>query len=423
MSVDRDFLNKATARARAVAGTALNLLAPTSEPQPTVTVKDGSGQYITIPAHQNLSIYQNAFDIELSPTTGAHSNLLSTGGAVEININENGGGGFLDRVLIEFDVTNSSGAACTLVPSPLLIDNVQIMTMGAGNLLQTIPGDHLFTDLAYLSDNNLATIASYLNSTASLGAPTAIAAGATVDYAVPILSSFFTQGHIYLPAIKGGGFLIRVNFRSSSDTLQSGAVPTISNIKLHLHGATLPKDDHDRVVAQYASSILHFKFSNSFASHFPVSISANNPVSLTLTSMTGVYAGGFLIIRASQTKADLHTYVPLGNGRFNITDGNNNSLNGIPKRGEFNRVWDWQNQFDNTVSTSKAIYVVSHGPSLKTFLDHGTVSGCNTYDGLNKIELYPDSTWTTGSYVVSYLAKQYATLRVENGFVKQSYPA
>jgi hypothetical protein len=106
--------------------------------------------------------------------------------------------------LVEFDVTNSTGAACTLVPAPLLLRSIEILTGGGSVSIQTILGDHLFTDLAYLSTENLTAFAGYVNSTNQLGASTAVADAGVVSYTILILSCFLEQSHFYLLTLKGG---------------------------------------------------------------------------------------------------------------------------------------------------------------------------------------------------------------------------
>jgi hypothetical protein len=206
MSADQQFLTKANNKAKYSQGTALNLLNP-SPPQQKVLVQDATRQQVIIPAHQVLTVFQNSFDIDVHPNTTVNGTLLSTGGVVDISIPEGGGGGTIDRCLIEFDVTNSTGAACTLVPAPLLLCSVEILTGGGSVSIQTILGDHLFTDLAYLSTENLTAFVGYINLTNQLRAPTAVADAGVVSYAIPILSCFLEQSHFYLPALKGWNHL------------------------------------------------------------------------------------------------------------------------------------------------------------------------------------------------------------------------
>lgn len=153
-------------------------------------------------------------------------------------------------ILLEFDISNTTGADCTLVPSPLLFRDITLYANGGSLLVQTIPGDHLFTDLAFLSLEALASIATALNTTVNLGNGIVHANNVTRTYAVPIYSSFLTQCNIFLPAIKNG-LMFRPNLLPGSDTVVAGTAPTISNLRLHVIGSSFPTQHHTEILNQY----------------------------------------------------------------------------------------------------------------------------------------------------------------------------
>jgi hypothetical protein len=256
MSADQQFLTKANNKAKYSQGTALNLLNPLP-PQQKVLVQDATKQQVIIPAHQVLTVFQNSFDIDVYPNTAVNEILLNTGGVVDISIPKGGGGGTIDRCLIEFDITNSTRAACTLVLAPLLLHSVEILTGGGSVSIQTIPGDHLFTDLAYLSTENLTAFAGYINSTNQLETPTTVADAGVVSYTIPILSCFLEQSHFYLPTLKGG-IIFHLNFRPASDTVVAEAAPTLSNLCIHLHRNALLIKQVPAVMNFYQSNTQDF---------------------------------------------------------------------------------------------------------------------------------------------------------------------
>ena len=200
---------------------------------------------------------QNAFDVTFPPNTAVNANLLSTGGGVDITIPEGAVQGHVNNLLLMFDITNSTGAACTLSPAPMLFRDIQVIA-NRGQQIQLIPGEHLFTDLSYLSTENLTAMAADLNTTATLGAGTAITNNGVITYTVPFQSCCIFQAHINLGGVQGS-LIFRLTFKASSDTVESGAAPTISNIRLYVLGDAMSKGVQAKKVNKYMSNTFDFQ--------------------------------------------------------------------------------------------------------------------------------------------------------------------
>jgi hypothetical protein len=418
MSADQGFETKARRKAFDSKGTALNLL-EFNQPHPKVKATDGHGITSIIPAAQNLTLHQTTFDQDFAPSTAVNSNLLSVGGSVLIPVSEGSGGGTVNQVFIRFEVANSTGASCTLVPVPLLFESIELLANGS-NIIHRIPGDHLFTDLAYLTTENLTAFAHSLNTTATLGAPTAIANGDTIVYFLPVMNCPLAQAHVYLPAIKGG-VTFRLNFRPSSQTLEAGAAPTLNNLTVCIVGDALPYDHHEEMVQQYQNNVLDFRITNCLTNSVPYTINASANTPFKLTGISGMIAGGFVNFRSTVTGSGLRTFSSIANGTLDIVDGSDKTMIGSPKRGTFINVWDWQRLFGNTIGSSVALYPIGHAQSLLPVMNQGVMTGYNFYDNNCSIKLITDSTWTNGTYYVDYFAKQYAVLRICKGKIDQVY--
>lgn len=412
MSSDTNFDRRAISRAARNKGTALNML-EFRNPHPKCIVRDATGDGVIIPVHQDVSLRQKSFDVSFPPTTAVNGNLLTTGGSVDVTIPEGAGRGAVNNILVQFDITNSTGAACTLSPAPLLLRQVEVIVNG-GQVVQTIYGDHLFTDLAYLSTENLTAMAANMNTTATLGSGTSIANNGTVTYTFPLLSCFISQSHIYLPAIQGP-VIFRLYFKPGTETTENGATPTIANLRLRVIGDILSAKHAQDKMSEYTKNTLDFRFPYCAKIEVPITIPASTTTSLTLSGLEGMIAGGFLIFRVSTTGAGSHTYASLATGSYDIVDASNTSLFGAPKQAQYALVWDWQQQFGNTVGSSEALYPVVHAAQLQALIQKGQMTGFEYYENQNRLNVTTDSSWTTGTYYVCFLAKQYAVMRIING--------
>jgi hypothetical protein len=94
-------------------------------------------------------------------------------------------------------------------------------------------------------------------------------------------------------------------------------------------------------------------------------------------------------------------------------------LLGIPSKGTHNLAFEYQRQFNNTITNSNPLYVVAHAQCLHMLERDGNNTGWGVYDGNNRLKMQFDSTLTAGTYILNYLAKQYAILRLENGYILQ----
>ena len=197
--------------------------------------------------------------------------------------------------------------------------------------------------------------------------------------------------------------------------MESGAAPTISNIRLNVLGNALSKDIQIRKVAEAFSSTHNYRFTNCIKTELPVPISASGTTFVQLGGLEGMIAGGFLVLRTNTTGAAAHTFVSLASGSYDVVDGSSVTLIGGPKQAQYAQVWDWQRLFGNTIGSSQAIYPVAHAASLQAFMTQGVMTGFQFYDSQNRINITTDSTWTLGTYYVCYLTKQYSIVRIKNG--------
>lgn len=415
MSADQNFEARANLN-KQNKGTALNLM-EAFDPQPKRMVRDALGDLAVIPAHQDLILHQTSFDITYNPTTAVNGTLLSTGGQVDITIPEGGGGGTVSAVLLEFDVANITGADCRMVPAPLIFRDITIYANGGSLLVQTIPGDHLFTDLAFMTTESLTSIANAANTNNTLSAGVLHPNNTSRTYAVPIFSSFLTQCNLYAPAIKNG-ILFRLNFRPGSDTMIAGAVSTISNVRLHIIGASLPIKHHTEILNQYNANQYDFRFTNCLVNSIPVNIAASSTYNLTLSGVQGMMAGAFLVFRTGTTGTAIFGYQSLFSGTFDIVDSNDRTLLGSPKRGDYNLSWEWKDQFQNNISQTIPLYYITHAASLRSVVDSGVMSGFNYYDNNTRIKITTDASWIAGNRTVDLFFKQYAMLRIINGRIQ-----
>jgi hypothetical protein len=118
----------------------------------------------------------------------------------------------------------------------------------------------------------------------------------------------------------------------------AGAAPTLSNLCIHLHRNAIPIEQIPTVMNFYQSNTQDFRVAMCVQNDITTSLSASGSLDSTLSSIQGMFAGGFLIFRTTLNGAGLYTYTSLGRGMFDIINSAGHSLLGIPKRADHNRV-------------------------------------------------------------------------------------
>lgn len=129
-------------------------------------------------------------------------------------------------------------------------------------------------------------------------------------------------------------------------------------------------------------------------------------------------AGAFLVFRTGTVGTAIYTFNNLFSVSFDIVDSNDRTLLGSPKRGDYNRSWEWKDQFINFIASNTALYHVTHAASLRSVVDSGVMTGFNYYDNNTRIKITTDASWVAGFKTVDLFFKQYAMLRIMNGRIQ-----
>ena len=121
-----------------------------------------------------------AINVSSNNVTGSHisssslSNVLSSNGFADIILTRGSGCGPITDVTLKIQITNSTGAACTVSPAPLLINYVQILGNGGGVVVQQIQGFDLWLNTMLLDYNDWVNYSNVINTSSIWGAGTAM---------------------------------------------------------------------------------------------------------------------------------------------------------------------------------------------------------------------------------------------------------
>ena len=320
-----------------------------------------------------------AINVPSNNVTGSYisssslSNVLSSNGFADIILTRGSGCGPITDVTLKIQITNSTGAACTVSPAPLLINYVQILGNGGGVVVQQIQGFDLWLNTMLLDYNDWVNYSNVINTSSTWGAGTAIANGSSATYYVKLLGSVFQQCNIPLYALSGD-IIIRTFFQGTL-AVESGTVPTMTGLSALIEFEELPRAYIAKSMEDYnRSDITHsFKYLWYTQQLFSGTFNPSQMYQNMLAGANGLCPFFSYYLQAQGASgAELRQYQNLQ--QFNLLDSDGNSLiGGQPVDSAYNRYIQNSNWFDSDIFDNLAVFNWSHTLSPKD----AAVSGKN----------------------------------------------
>ncbi len=368
---------------------------------------------LTRPADKKiLNIFHNNI---FQAATTAVGNLLSSGGQCDVTIPAKTLQ-IADRATLFFNVTNSSGAATTLCNSIQLIDYIQIMGRNQQQILSQIDGDYLYCLTTLYSSEEWSRRSRLMNITSQWGNGTAIAAGASIQYYVPLEGTLFNQVKLNIEQIDGD-FTFRIQFRPFAQTnAAAGTAPTLSQVGVVLNQINLDNMDAMRKRSIYSNGNLSLRYLDPTPQKFPgQALQPGQTYDYTLSALRGLCSHFFFFVRASgATGNNLKTFQSIGS--FDILDLSGVSIINYVQPASFNLFHEQCEIFPNSsFAEFNNVYVYHFALSPQDNYDSGMNSGYYPFSGNERLRITTPSTLVAGNFDVVVYPVLYQQCKITQG--------
>lgn len=307
--------------------------------------------------------------------------------------------------------TNTDGAnPVTLGIAPMLINRIDFIMNGGSTPSEQMNGEHIFAMMSNLTteqilnfniDNGL-----NMNSSTFVG-PTAIAAGTSATYVIPIMDGVLTGCD---PRLFFQDFIVNVYL--NAPVVSGTGTYVLSAARLLLKASQ--RNDDSKELPLYSKFPYYDVRPRFQAASFPATMQAAQVSLFPLTALNMNVSGLLIVVRASKTMtgSGLYTFARIGgtqeaNGLIDIQDTSRKSLIGGQITAQQLRNVAGTN-FNGAMTASHAVYPVSFATNPVTAQVRGMNSGYQTFTGSENLYITPGAGFTTGTYTVDIYAWGYA---------------
>lgn len=372
-------------------------------------------KHYNVKASQMQNIHTTEQFLLVRPTSSINSNAYSSGSQTnfrfyrDIHL-------MLKNTALKLTLTNTSGGAIRLPPSPFLIKYFEIYG-NSSQQISRVTGLQIYEDLImYASPDEREAFKNIFNidpvTYASLGT---IAAGATVDYYIP-LPSFFSQG-----AVWAGAFKKELEWRIylDPDSIETGLATDVSITDMEIR-VDCEKLDDNQVYKQQElyKTKMDFRYLWYQDQSFNFTVNANSQYMLDMQALVGISPYLTWSLRASTAGAGLYTFADIngtsgrGGTQELLNQNNSTEMNGFEEEISYTRGVlapkyyqpGWINQrFINTLTFS-----MQPEAAIKAAQNLG-------YQCLyeNKLRFRTGTGWTNGSYNITVNNRQFSVICFE----------
>jgi hypothetical protein len=378
-----------------------------------VVVRDPAGQDLHWQKRQYYRQDANYVTLVYQSQTST-SNVLASGGIVDI-ICPAGSASVVDQAAIELNLSNGTGAACTVSPAQLLLSYLEIAGNSGNQLIQRLDGfGNMFLGTSILSPAQYTIEASATNQTL-WAAPVAIANNGTATYTIPLHECFFEQNELFLGGLSGD---IRFRLYFNASSIENGAMPSLVSATLRLSCRELPDYAVSLMKADYLSGLHDFRYLNPVVNSQTLTMAASQTYSIQLSGLVGMSSGLMFTVRQTPvTAAAIRT--PVAIASFAILDASGrNVIGGSPLSAQQNRLM-WNNDgFDTLMPTVLNVYEYQHQRAVQIGWLRGAVSGGFGYSGKEQLQITTPAGFSGGQYQIDVFSLNYGVLRVNKGSIE-----
>lgn len=294
----------------------------TGPSHPTIPISMLGGQELTVPSFQVPSF--NPYKISnvwRYPASGQYSNILTTGGQVQIPIIRGSGSGHVQRAWLRIQVQNQGSSNVEMQPVPLWIQTTSWQTPQGGTI-QNPYGSHLWFNIVSTTpmeewwelSKALAADLDY-----ETGDP--VAPNAVITYYVPLVGSFLSAGGFFIPAI-AGDLQMYFTFWPDNNIRSTGSQAlTVLNMSIDVQMEQMAPPILERTKALFQSQRMDYIIPYYKNQPFSTALTAGALTSLNLSNISGDVIYSDFVIRTSYVQDDLSHYQPIASFQYQNQEG------------------------------------------------------------------------------------------------------
>lgn len=357
---------------------------------------------------------------EVQPNAGFNSGNFLNGAVVDFRL-DTSDISVVDHAFLCANITNSTGASCTLPATPFWFDKIEIMAPNS-NVLATITDIDLWHSVCMLPRVDFDAIAALMNTNATYStAGVALANNASTELYLPLIT-LFNAARLHLPGLTGS-MTFRFRSKPSALTLIAGSHPTFTKVVMLLSGFDEPQSKRNQRTALYKGQVARFAKTPIYVpwygwEHFTFSqaLSASVKSDIKLSGFQGMFAGLFVVVRALPlTAANQGTFILLES--FSVQDESGAIFCGNHVKTHARSRILAAGQLDNVAALNSNFYMIPFSSAIVNDFVTGQVHGYQVFKGNEVLSITPNSSLSAGNYQIDVVALRGSALRILAGQV------
>jgi hypothetical protein len=335
--------------------------------------------------------------------------MLSSNGQLDFQLNSVG---FCDSLMLDMIVQNTGGAALNILPA-FCVDRVEFYSTESNSIVQTVYGNDIYFNLAYIPYDGFNRIALASGYSSSFGG-VSLAAGATQEFYLHIPCWLDAASGVKLNALVSP-MRLKVYFSSyGSDT---PANVLFQQCDIISRGQLFtPEVEAKQSMIRLRDTLKYtFPYGARVMQSFS-SMSANSTYDVQLTSFNGAFSEMFVVIRAApESYANRTTFNPVLS--LQLLD-QNSTIVGIEMTDlllRSHQTLNYPGWILNTTNGVQGLYVISFITGSALNVQNGNQTGLYQFHSNEILRVRTGPTWVSGAYNVYILGHQYANMIIDNG--------
>jgi hypothetical protein len=359
---------------------------------------------------------------EVQPNAGFSSSTFLNGAVVDFRL-DTADISVIDHAFLACNITNSTGGAVSLPPTPFWFDRIEILSPNMSTLA-TIYDTDLWQSVCMLPKSDFDSLAALMSTTTAYStAGVSIANNATSELYLPLIT-LLNAARLHLPGITGA-MTFRFRSKSSTYTLISGTHPTFTKVVMLLSGFDEPQSKRSARTAFYKGLVPRFQNTPMYFpfyawDHFTQTqtLTASVKSDIKLSGLQGMFSAIFIIIRASPlTAANQGTFLAIDT--LAVADESGAIFCGNHTKSHARSRIIAASQLQNQAALSSNFYMIPFSSAVVNDFVTGQVHGYQVFKGNEVLSITPGSTFASGSCQIDVLALRGNALRVLKGIVEK----
>ena len=329
----------------------------------------------------------------------------------------------IDHAFLCVNITNSTGAAVTLPPTPFWFDKIEVLAPNS-NTLCTLYDIELWQSICMLPRVDFDSLATLMGTTTAYStAGVTIANNGSTELYLPLIT-LFNACRLHLPGINAS-LTFPFYAKPSAMTLIAGSHPTITKAVMLLCGFDESQDKRNARTAVYRNRVPRFSRTPLYLpfynwERFTQTLTLNPSVKsdIKLSGFSGMFSSLFIVIRAKPlSAANQGTYIALDS--FSVADESGAIFDGNHIKTHARSRIIIAGQMHNLSAANVNYYMVPFSSDVVGDFISGQVHGYQVFKGNEVLSITPGAGLTAGSYDVDVLALRGNALRIMDGNVEK----